>query len=87
MKGGTKGVRLTSKVSRGLVIASPIVNVINHFQCHQDLHTSYIQFIKTSCIYLGALFLKYGVIFSQIWGNFNFKQCDLFKEKRFVWLG
>ena len=82
MKGGTTGVRLTSKVSRVSVITSPIVNVINHFQCHLDLNTAYIQYIKTSCIYLGVLFLK-------LLGNFEigFKPCDQFQERRFVWLG
>ena len=77
-----KGVRLTSKVSRVSVITSPMINVINYFQCHQESYTSNIQFIKTSCIYLGTLFLK-------LLGNFDvdFKLCDQFQERRFyVWV-
>ena len=81
MKGGTTGIRFASKVSRVLVITSPIINVINHFQCHQDLYTSNIQFIETSCIYLGTLFLN-------ILGNFEIdsKPCDQFQERSFAWL-
>ena len=59
MEGGTPGARLTSEESRVLVITSLMINVINHFQYHQDLYTSNIQFIETSCIYLGTLFSKY----------------------------
>ena len=79
MKGGTIGVRLTIKVSRVSVSTSSMINVINHFQCHQDLYTSYIQFIETSCIYLGTLF-------SQIIGHFeiDFKPYDQYQERRFV---
>ena len=75
MKGGTTGVRLTSKVSRVSVIKSPMINVFNYFQCHQELYNSNIQSIKTSCIYLGTLFLK-------LKGNFeiNFKPCDQFQD-------
>ena len=64
------------------VIRSHMINVINYFQCHQESYTSNIQFIKTSCIYLGTLFLK-------LFGNFeiDFKPCDQFQERRFVWLG
>ena len=80
MKWGTTGVRLKSRVSKVSVITRPMINVINHFQCHQVLHTSNIQFIKTSCIYLGTLFLK-------LWRILNFKQCDQFQERNFVWLG
>ena len=66
---------------RVLVITSPMVNVINHFQCYREF-TSYIQFIKTSCIYLGTLFLK-------LLGNFeiDFKPYDQFQERGFVWVG
>ena len=83
---GVKGVRrisyilvsLTSKVIRVSVITSPKINVINYFHCHQESYTSNIQFIKTSCIYLGTLFLK-------LLGNFekDFKPCDQFQERRF----
>ena len=71
MKGGITGVRLTSKVSRVSVITSPMINVINHFQFHQDLYTSNIQFIETSCIYLGTFLFE-------ILDNFkiDFELCD-----------
>ena len=79
MKGGTTGFRLTSKVIRVSVIKSPMINVINYFQCHQKSYISNIQFIKTSCIFLGAQFLK-------LLGNFeiDIKPCHEYNEIRFV---
>ena len=82
MKGGTIGVRLTSKVSRFSVITSPMINVIKQFQRHQDLYTANIHFIMTSYIYLETLFLKLRGNFLKSLGNFDvdFKQCDQFLE-------
>ena len=79
MKGGTKGVRLTSKVSRVSVLTSPMIEVINNFQCHQDLYTSNVQFIETFCIYLGTFFFK-------ILGNFEIdsEPCDQFQKRYFA---
>ena len=78
MKEGTTGIRLISKVSRVSVIKSPIFNLINYFQCHQDLYTSNIQFIETSCIYLGTFLFK-------ILDNFeiDFELCDQIQESYF----
>ena len=82
MKGGTTGIRLTSKVRRVPVITSHMINVFNQFNFHQDLYTSYIQFIETSCIYLGTPLF-------QILDNFviDFELCDQFQERYFAFQG